>query len=100
MDRLLPWLSPSSTSPRRVELRTTARGSRGRVAWRGEDRAAGDDGEATECAHLAALLDSLVFRFGAMGNGPAVGSLDVAPEPAHWLLLGLAAAWERVRLAR
>jgi len=33
-------------------------------------------------------------------NTPAVGSRDAAPEPAHRLLLGLAAAWERVRLAR
>jgi len=62
-----------------------------------EARAAGDDGEvtaqrsssdsATECARLAALLDSPDPSSGATGNGLPVGSCDASLDPAHRLLL-------------
>ena len=62
-----------------------------------EARAAGDDGEATaqrgpsdsatECARLAAPLDSPDPSSGATGNGLPVGSCDTAPDLAHRLLL-------------
>ncbi|XP_066347855.1 uncharacterized protein [Miscanthus floridulus] len=55
---------------RRLQPRLDARsfgrppvsGSRGSADWCGEARAAGDDGEATECARLDAPLDSPVLR--------------------------------------
>ena len=62
-----------------------------------EARAAGDNDEATaqrgpsdsatECARLAAPLDSPDPSAGATGNGLPVGSCDAAPDPAHRLQL-------------